>query len=700
VMPAVEPPPPFVPAVVPPARARLTPDLRALLLDPAAKERPVRVIVLFAEPVDDRVEDLRSRIAAAFGPSAKRNADGTVVKGPDGLAALTEGAALDGAVGNLAAIRFDRPADAERYAAEPGVLSVRLPRQATETIAPRPAGVKSAPAADVSKAFGVEALHRLGYTGGGVKVVLVASDFSGAEKLIGTVFPKNTRILDLTTELNADIVPSPPDPNRAGTGTAAARAFVLAAPDAELVLVRIDPGAIFQLHGILRLARGDAVYSEAMRSRLNDIATKSADLTRRKEAAITEYREAFADLGDDDGTRARRAKAKAALDAVNAEQDQLVKRIQRFNTFHKEAVAALAEARVVVNTLEWESGYPLDALSLLSQTLEQLAAPPPPRTVRRPTDPATLPKPPIVWVQAASASGAAVWGGPFLDANRNGTMEFAPPTQPLPPSNWSPEMNFLGVQSPAGELTADLPAGAKVRFTMQWREPLDPNFPDPERPVHPVVLRVFRQLDPNGTTRPSDEMAEDARSSAGPYPILLTKTFVVYEQILDFTVPSAGRYALVAATGYQPDPLLPALRREAEIHPRLFVETLSAKPGEAQVVFRSYVNPRAGVGIPGDSNGVATIGAPLPGQLFGGGTGITLRAKPDLFGPDTLDADGLASRGTGVATAYVGGIAAGLVQAGAAGPNVFRSTGIAPGQWAVVPETWLRHLKPILKPQK
>ena len=48
----------------------------------------------------------------------------------------------------------------------------------------------------------------------------------------------------------------------------------------------------------------------------------------------------------------------------------------------------------------------------------------------------------------------------------------------------------------------------KLRVTMQWREPLDPNVPSIEQPIYPATLRLFQQLDPNGEKRPSDEMAE------------------------------------------------------------------------------------------------------------------------------------------------------------------------------------------------
>jgi hypothetical protein len=698
VMPAAEPPPPFTPEVVLPIRAILTPDLRALLMNPAAKETPVRVIVLFANPIEDKLEDLRNKLSGSYGPTPKRNADGTAVKGADGLPAFTDGAALDGASGNLVSIRFDRPADAERFSLEPGVLSVRLPRQATETITPLPADWKAASAKDVLAASGMQTMHRLGYTGSGVKIIVIGTDFTDADKLIGTSLPKKTRLLDLTTELNPEIVPSPPEPNRAGNGTAAAKAVALAAPDAELVLVRIDPGAIFQLFGILRMVRGEATYTDAMRSRLVDINTKTEALTRRKEAALTEYRLAFEDLSDDDVTKARRSKAKAALDALIAEQTELAKRTQRFNVFQKDILAALSGARVVVNTLEWESGFPLDAMSQLSRTLEQLAISLP-RRVQRPGDPASAEKPQIVWVQASSGSGAAVWGGPFLDANRNGIMEFAPATQPLPLSNWSPEMNFLGVHSATGETTPELAKGTKIRVTMQWREPRDPNVPNLGRPTYPVILHVWRQLDPNGDKQPSDEMSEVARSVGGPYPIQLTPTFVVYEQILEFTIPVTGRYALVVGTGNQPEALLPALRREFEVYPRIVLETLSGKPGEGQAVFRSFVTPNAGVGIPADSTGAITVGVPVPGELHGGGAGLTLRGKPDLFGPDTVDVSGRV-RGSGVAAGYVGGMAASLVQAGAAGSNVFESARFDPGKMAIVPESWMKFLKTAPKPEK
>lgn len=696
VMPTPEQPPAFVPERVLPARAKLTPDLRARLVDPAAKETPLFVEVIFSISMEDRLESIRNQLLETYGPGPKRNADGTPVKGPDGLAVVTQGATLEGAIGNVVTIRFDRPADAERYSLEPGIISMRLPRQGIETVQPPFRDQTPSPISILNKTAGVESLQKLGYTGSGVKVIVIGSDFTGADKLIGSALPKKTQILDMTTELNPEIFPLPSDASRSTASIAVARAVAQTAPNAELILVRIDTAAFFQLLGVVRVAKGETGYSSAMRSRLFDISTRSAELTKRKDAALIEYRQAFEDLADDEPTKARRVRAKAALEAVIAQQNELTFRIQRFNAFQKQVSATLSGARIIVNPLVWESGYPLDALSELSRALDRFAAPAPPRTVRPATGAYATPKPPIVWVQAASPSGASVWGGPFLDTNRNGTMEFAPFTSPLPAGSWTPEMNFLGIRSAAGETSADLPMGVRMRFIMQWREPLDPRTPRLDLPAYPVVLRVFRQIDPNGEKQPSDEMAENARTAGGPYPIFRTNSYVVYEQMLEFTAPAAGRYAFVVATGYQPDPVLPALRRDVEISPRVFLETLSAKPGEGQAVFRSYVTPRAGVGIPGDSPGAVTVGVSEVGSLIGGGTGITLLAKPDLLGPEALDlGDGLVLRGTGIAAGYVAGIATDLVQADVAGANVFRSIGVGPGKPAIIPDSWLRYLRPL-----
>ena len=108
----------------------------------------------------------------------------------------------------------------------------------------------------------------------------------------------------------------------------------------------------------------------------------------------------------------------------------------------------------------------------------------------------------------------------FLDANRDGQMEFAPyPRYHLPSyvpdqlkeqfaaiaeiqlgmlpraDNWSQSLNFLGARPPGGETAPELAKGTKVRLVVQWREPADPNFPETDVPANALSLRLLRQID-------------------------------------------------------------------------------------------------------------------------------------------------------------------------------------------------------------
>jgi len=666
VLPVTDFPAPFAPPPVLPAQLRYTPELRARLLDPALKDAPVRVEAVFDRRVDD-IEGLRGRVAGRY-----------------------IGASIDGVIGNVMSIRFPRPAAVETLSLEPEVVCVRLPQRASETVVPLAGGAGTGPA-DALKAAGLDRMHALGYTGAGVKVVLIGSDFSGAEKLIGTELPKRTRIVDLTTELTPDLVPAPTDPTRAGSGTAAARALALSAPGAELVLVRIDPGCFFHLYTVTRLVNGELEYTDALRVRLSEIATRSKALDSDRNDAIAAYKSAYADLSDSQTAVKFRQKAKADLDAVYAREKDLSVFINRFNTYQRDITTVPRGARVIVNTLVWESGYPLDAINEFAGTLDALASPLPQRVVR----PNTPQRHPLVWVQAASNAGAAVWGGPFLDANRDGVMEFVQPGTKLPADDWSPQLNFLGTRTVSGEVAPELAKDAKLRIVVQWRESAAPQAPESDTPRYALTLRLLQQLDPTGEKRASDDMAEVARSQSVPNVIYRTTRFLVFEQTLEVTVPAAGRYALMVETAASPEPLLPALRRDEEIYPRIVIETLGTATSAPRAVFRSFSNLTAGVGTPGDALGAITIGTDASGAQTGGGTGLLLRGKPDVLGPAAFALGAETAGGPGTATGFAGGAAAVLLQARTTPPNVFFSTGIEPGKKLVIPAAWLKYVPPL-----
>ncbi len=673
---AAPPPPPAEPAPPPAGGApapspKLTPELAALLADPAAQAKPLRVdLILEAEPREGwRDERFRARTAAAE-------------------------VSVEGLVGAVATVRVAHGRDVNRLAELPFVRSIRLPQAASETARPLAAGADAPRPADLLAASRLADLHRIGFRGQGTRVAVVASEFPGVSELVGEQLPAGTRVIDLTAELNPDIVPNPADPNRPGVGTVAALAAHAAAPDAGLTLVRIDPTAFHQLLTVARAVADDPAYSEAMQSRSEELIRRAEALAVRRNVVTEEYRRAFATLSDEPAAVKRRQAARAALDQLTADERAYNAAVGRFTAL-KAAVDSLRGTAVVVNTLVWDAGFAQDGLSAVSRVLEARFQP---RPVASSLEAARRPPVPL-WVQAASTAVGQAWAGPFRDADGNGVMEFAPPDAPLPTGRWTRELNFLGFEpAGGGPAAAALPAGLRLRFTVEWREPHDEEGFLPREPIVPFTLRLMRQLDPEGKAVASDELVEVARSAGSPVRLLRTPGSAAYEQTLEVTVPADGVYALRLEGGLADADLLPALRRGSEITPRVLVRPADpASAAKGRAVFATYPTAAAGVGVPGDSPAAVTVGVAGPGgkpvgTLTGAGPGVQLRTKPDLLTGGVWVADGVGASGSGVAAAYVGGAAASLRSAGLRAGDLQRSIGLAPGRPLVIPADWLATL--------
>lgn len=677
----------LTPTQLAPNRAAFTPELRAILDDPAQQTKPLRVeLVMDRRLTSEDLDYIRSRLNAFYSRE--------VVNATTGLKEQQQ-ATLEGAVGNVATIHFLQAADAARAIQEARVVVMRLPRTAVETASALPADVKEMHAADALAAARLIPLHRLGYRGQEKRIVVIASEFSGLGVAAGHYFLDRTlrtpvKFVDLTAELSANLIPAPPR-NQATAGMAAARAANLAAPDAGLVLVRVDPAAFHQIFAVARYIRGETDYTEAMKTRVMELFLRKEELDRKNAAAVEEYRKAFADFSDEDGPKARRARAKQVLEALIREEADHAEAIVRATTL-QQRMRDLNAADVVLNTLEWESGFELDGLSELSQTIESSFAGDVMMGSRNRS--ATRPKPPArpLWVQAASPSLGSVWSGSFLDRENNGVMEFADANVKLPAGLWTRELNFLGTRSPAGAAAATLAAGMKVRLTVQWRETHDPTTYGGRDSIHPLTLRIMQQLDPEGKMRASDELIEIARSVGGPYTIAAEPTFGIYEQIVEFTVPAEGRYAVRVEGTTIYDPRLPALRRHLEIQPRMYAEFVGATPDKGSPIFASFYTSNSGVGIPGDAKAAVSVGSTSPG-LTGGGPGIDLLVKPDVKANGAI-ATGAKVHGPGVAAGFAAGTFAALLSSGAPPTGILAAVGIPPGTPIAIPENWLKVVPP------
>ncbi len=606
------------------APAKLTPAVDAVLADMVRANQPLRAEAVLDFPPEVGWPDLRSRLR------------------------VLDGITVEGLVGSVVSVRANKPADLVALAALPEVRSLRLPPVATDAV-----GASALPVG-LATDSGLTELHARGYLGAGLKVVVIGSGFDPAPRL------------DLTGELDPNLYPLAAT---AGRATAALAAVKAAAPAADVISVRVDPAALHQLMTVATAAAGTPLFSEAMQTRAADLKRRGEDLQSRRARATEAYRLAFTSLGDDPTAADRRKAAQAEFEKLTAEEAALRQAVARFTDL-KAGLDALRGTAVVVNTLVWDAGYPQDGLSALSRLLEAKYTPKP-----EPSALARLKRPPApVWVQAASPSAGSVWAGPFLDFDGNGVLDFAPADTKLPAGRWTHGLNFLGTD--AGDT---LPAGTTVRLVCQWREPINPaGTPAPE-PAVPFTVRLLRQFDPAGKTLASDEFVEVARSAGPPVRLLKTAGGAAFEQTLEVTLPAEGVYAVTLDARPYLDPLL-AQRRDGEVYPRL-VLTGDAK---TRPVFKTFVAPAAGVGVPGDSPAALTVGLP-GGTLSGTGPGTALRGKPEVL---------VAAGSSGEAAGFVGGTVASLLSARVRLPDLLRAMEVPAGQPLRLPSEWLATLRP------
>jgi hypothetical protein len=636
-VPAKEAPPPPEVIGAHDLRLKISRDLRALV----AQEQPVRMeVILAATPAESE--------------GAWRH----------DLTLAAPGSAIEGRLGPIVSLKA-LPKQAKELAKLPGVSAVRLPRPASIQIPP----LRSVPKdnREVLRATGLDGLHGTGFRGQGVRVAVVGSDFQGYGQFLGRQLPARTSYVDLTAECEPSIEPKkfPSDASAIGYGTQCALALALAAPTAQLTLVRIDPEALYQLQAVARYIQGEPVRSDCLDQRSDELTAEAIRLQQRREQLLEERRQVLENFRQDEASVKRREayfKNQAELDRQEQEHQR---RQQRFLDLMRE-LSNLKGIRVVACTLVWSDGYPVDGSSALSRYLDD------------------LPCRAALWFQAAGDTNGQAWAGLFRDVDGNGVMEFAPPGTPPKPGRWTSELNFFDWQPAAGPRSPDLPE-ARIRVSVQWREPHDPAFSGTgedlyQEPLADVRLLVLRQRDTTGTKLPADDLEVVARSDGVPFRLDNQPTSAAYEQTVEFAVPSPGRYALrvegrVPAT-IRPasTPTLPAAQTNWELRPRLFVRLLDESvrsPG--RVLLADYATAQGNAGVPADAHAVLSVGAlnnsgrPEAYSSIGSAFNQALRSRPDLYTFDELSLgveSANAGAGTGIATAFAAGTVASALSAG------------------------------------
>jgi hypothetical protein len=595
---------------------------------------------------------------------------------------------------------------AARLASLPEVSAVQLTRAVKVDVNP---AIKVA--SDNAKALelsGLAKLHKEGFQGNKIRLAILDNDFRGWEKMVQEKkLPAGTKYVDLTGERDPDLLPAPlpGNPEGIGHGTQCALAAMLAAPKVELILVRIEGTDPYQVYELVHYFQGGKL-SESLRRRQDEIIADRFSLLNQRDLLLKERKKILEDFTDESEIERNFGFLGPVMGWIFSDRQLHYQRMQyqsrlekamgeRYDRFLQMAakVEELKGMQLVANSLNWQDGYPVGGASTLSRWFHQQS------------------RGKLLWFQAAGNTRGQAWAGLFRDADGNGVMEFAARETPSKPGRWTPEINFLGWQLHEGEMTPELPLQARVRLSVQWREPHDRDYYTRLgeddfylEPLAELQVQVLRQRDPEMKTLPADAFELVGRSSRLPMRLEHQPGHSIYEHSVEFTVDKASRYAVrlerqlptrwllredpisqrlgfvflrdLVPTGLRPRGVatLTALEKNWELRVRVFVEVLDeATRPLGRVLLLDHATDQGSLGLPADAKGVLTVGAvdlsgkPFPSSAAGPPAFQDLGGKPDLLAYAALQVvpEGSASAyGTSLAASFAAGWAAAVLSSG------------------------------------
>jgi hypothetical protein len=694
------------------ALAKIAPDLRAIAAEGAAGAIRFEVVLTHTPGLDDTAWRALFPTQSDF--------------------------VVEGRIGPVVSILG--PATAIRTLAElPEIATVRPPRAAT-----RQAVAVAQPPIEALAASGLDRLHKLSYRGAGIGIAMIDTDFAGLTERFGKDLAKTTTLIDLTASRNSNLLPDPPAEGvDAGRGTRLALAAHLAAPDARLFLIRIDPAAMYQVLTVARFIHGDTFRPESLADRNRELLAEN-NLLRVDRSRLSAEREALLNNFRQDEEYVQKRKALDERTAAFARREQQYNdRLARYYVLEA-GLAELRAVNIVVCPLAWDEGYPVDGSGPLSRYLDDvsygrarggknLTPPTPLPDVARAENKLESSPPsrvgkaagglgfsselastsalfPPLWFQATGNTRGQAWNGPLTDLDGNGAIEFAPPEIPLPQGRWSREINFLGWKSSGAERSVDLPTKSRMRMTFQWTEAHDQavsNYPGPDLyrvPLADLRFLILRQRDPSGTKVGTDDFNVIARTDSLPQMIERQPSWATYEHTVEFVVDAAGPFAVRLEGTIPPTirpptvPSLPILDRAWEARGRLFVTATGVTGG--RVVLGDYQPNLGGLGSPGNALLPRTFGAAdgqgrsQPYSASGPPAGQQLMPKPTFLAFDQLALPGMpAGGGTEVSAAFAAGMYASMMSAGTIESQKLKWLTIPPGGVMRVPPVWLEQIE-------
>ena len=363
--------------------------------------------------------------------------------------------------------------------------------------------------------------------GAPASIAIVGTEFLGWEKAFGEI-QTHAELVDLTRTRDFAMEEMPYSKSQENIGFHTKKALEIAKiyPGTKIVLVRIDPAIPTMLDEVAGFANRDLKASYALLSRYSE-----TDVSKRFLQGLNQYLQSertflIDQFGEEPEILKRREvykENKAKWDKDNFELHEKINRILKL----REQLMEFKSHRLFVvleNVSSQLPAYQNLALSLFSDDSKFKTA---------------------AWLMPDALFERVSWRGPFSDSNHNGVMEFR---NSKSNDRWRDERMVIQFEKD-GKILDKIPQGKKIRVRVRWREGVEWSTATVEgetAPKEKAKLNILLLLNENPLAgrNLADQFSIVKETGIDPFCIFRSKTFAIFEHLIELDTPIEGVYAL------------------------------------------------------------------------------------------------------------------------------------------------------------
>ena len=363
--------------------------------------------------------------------------------------------------------------------------------------------------------------------GAPASIAIVGTEFLGWEKAFGEI-QTHAELVDLTRTRDFAMEEMPYSKNQENIGFHTKKALEISMiyPGTKIVLVRIDPAIPTMLDEVAGFANRDLKASYALLSRYSETDVSKRFLQGLNQYLLSERAFLIDQFGEEPEIVKRREvykENKAKWDKDNFELHEKINRILKL----REQLMEFKSHRLFVvleNVSSQLPAYNNLALSLFSDDSKFKTA---------------------AWLMPDSLFERVSWRGPFSDSNHNGIMEFR---NGKSKDRWHDERIVIQFEKD-GKILDKIPQGKKIRVRVRWREGVEWSTAMVEGETAPKAkakLNILLLLNekPLSGRNLTDQFSIVKETGIDPFCIFRSKTFAIFEHLIELDSPIEGVYAL------------------------------------------------------------------------------------------------------------------------------------------------------------